>query len=109
MRYRFHDLEIDEDAYTIRRAGRVIDLEPRVFEVLVHLIRNRERMVSKVELLQQVWRGCVVSDSVIARCVCIARRQLQVSAAIRTVHGRGYQWVAMIEDGPRTNETITNR
>jgi DNA-binding winged helix-turn-helix (wHTH) protein len=94
MKCEFREIEIDDDSYTISCGGASIDVEPKVFEVLIHLIRHRDRMVTKLELLQQVWRGCSVSDSAVARCVCLARRVVGEAAAIRTVHGRGYQWVA---------------
>ena len=54
MRYRFSDLEIDEESFAVRRNGQLVVLEPRVFELLIYLIRNRPRMVTKDELLDQV-------------------------------------------------------
>jgi DNA-binding winged helix-turn-helix (wHTH) protein len=101
MKYRFLEFEIDEGSFAISRKGSPVDVEPRVFELLIHLIRNRERMVPKDELLAQVWRGYAVGGSVVARCVCLARRTLGHSAAIRTVYARGYQWIAPIKCHPQ--------
>jgi DNA-binding winged helix-turn-helix (wHTH) protein len=98
MRYRFKDLEIDEEAFAIRRGEILIDLEPRVFELLVYLIRSRPRMVTKGELLQHVWRGYSVGDGVLARGICVARGTLNCRDAIRTIHGRGYQWIAAVSE-----------
>jgi DNA-binding winged helix-turn-helix (wHTH) protein len=95
MRYRFNDLEIDSDSFAIHRGGASVEVEPRVLEFLLYLIEHRKRMVPKHELLQQVWRGSVVGDSVLTRCACIARQILGDRCAIRTIHGRGYQWLAV--------------
>ena len=96
MRYRFSDLEIDEESFAVRRNGQLVVLEPRVFELLIYLIRNRPRMVTKDELLDQVWHGYSVGESVLARGICVARAMLKCRTAIRTVHGRGYQWAAHV-------------
>lgn len=107
MRYIYRDLELDADAYAIFRHGRLVEVQPLVFDLIIYLIHNRQRAVTKIELLQQVWRGCNVENSAIARCVCVARRILQDPAAIRTVRGRGYQWfapVALSSDKQRSAE-----
>jgi|SRR5215471_6182766 len=96
MRYRLGDLEIDEDSFAIRRNGALLGLEPRVFELVVYLIRNRTRMITKDELLDHVWHGYSVGGSVITRGISIARAILRRQDVIRTVHGRGYQWVAPV-------------
>lgn len=101
MRYRFRDVEIDEDSFTIWRGGTLVHVEPKVFEFVAHLIRHRERVVLKSELLQSVWNGYTVGESALHRCVCVARQLLGNSNAIRTVHGRGYQWVGEVG----TNDT----
>lgn len=93
MRYRIGNLEIDEESFAVRRNGDLVRVEPRVLEVLIYLIRNRARLVTKGELLDQVWRGYAVGESVITRSVCMARAVVSGREAIRTVHGRGYQWI----------------
>lgn len=96
MRYTFRTVEIDEDCFAIRRNGATVDVEPRVFDFLLYLIRHRQRVVSKGELLERVWHGYAVGESVLARCAWIARKVVGDPSAIRTVHARGYQWVAAI-------------
>src|SRR5215470_2556505 len=96
MLWRFGDCELDEERYQVRRRGRVVRLEPRVFDVLLHLLRNRERVVVKQELLDAFWPGLAVSDSVLPRCIGAARRAVG-RRAIRTAHGRGYQFAARAE------------
>jgi DNA-binding winged helix-turn-helix (wHTH) protein len=108
MRYRFGDLDIDEDSFALRRNDVLVRVEPRVLEVVIYLIRNRSRLVTKDELIDQVWHGSVVSESIIPRAVCLARALLKPQAAIRTVHGRGYQWnTEVLIDITVTNEDLT--
>src|SRR5215470_1394085 len=96
MLWRFGDCELDEERYQVRRRGRLVKLEPRVFDVLLHLLRHRERVVTKRELLDAFWPGLAVSESVLPRCIGAARRAVG-RRAIRTAHGRGYQFAASAE------------
>lgn len=96
MRYTYREIDINVDAYVMHRNGHPVEVQPRVFDFIVYLIRHRQRAVTKLELQTHVWRGVTVVDSAIARCACVARRVVQDSAAIRTVRGRGYQWTAPI-------------
>ena len=97
----FNDCTIDVGAFELRRRQRRIKLEPRVFDVLLHLIEHRDRVVSKHELLDALWPGEAVSDSVLPRCIAAARRAVgdtrTKQRVIQTVHGRGYRFVADLE------------
>ena len=53
----FGDCELDQQLYQIRRDGRAVKIEPKVFDVLLYLLRNRERVVSKIEMLDSLWPG----------------------------------------------------
>jgi DNA-binding winged helix-turn-helix (wHTH) protein len=94
----FADCELDEALYALRRRGRPVKIEPKVFDVLLHLLRHRERVVAKNELLDALWPGEAVSDSVLPRAIAAARRAVgdtrSRAAVIETVHGRGYRFVA---------------
>ena len=57
MQFRFADHVLDVARRELRRGGEAVDLEPQVFDLLVHLIRNRDRVVSKDDLLAAVWGG----------------------------------------------------
>ncbi|MCP4421081.1 MAG: transcriptional regulator, partial [Chloroflexi bacterium] len=61
MIYRFDDFELDLARIELRKSGKPLAIEPQVFAVLRLLIENRERMVSRDEILEQVWSGRVVS------------------------------------------------
>jgi len=98
--WRFAECELDEERYELRRGGRAAKLEPRAFDVLLHLLRHRERVVSKEELLEALWPG-LRSDSVLPRCITAVRRAVgddrSRGRVIQTVHGRGYRFVAKAE------------
>ena len=62
MDFRFGDFEINLARRELRRAGAVVHLEPQVFDLLVHLVQNRDRIVSKDELIDVIWHGRIVSE-----------------------------------------------
>ena len=66
--------ELDEGRFELRRGGVPCHLEPQVFEVLAYLVRNRGRLVSKAELLDEIWGSRFVTDSALASRVKAARR-----------------------------------
>src|SRR6185369_1086064 len=109
MTYAFGEFVLDERLYQLRRNGTVVKVEPKVFDVLAHLIRHRDRVVSKDELLQALWPGEHVSDSVLPRCVTAARKAIGDTATaqemIATVHGRGYRFVAPMDAAAATNRS----
>ena len=103
MIYRFGDCELDLLRYELRRGGRPRHLEPQVFEVLSYLVRNRDRVVTKNELLDQVWGSRFVTESALTSRLKAARRAVGDSGreqrVIRTVHGRGYRFLAPVQEG----------
>jgi len=102
VRYRFEDFELDADAFELRHAGEPVKVEPQVFEVLLHLVRNHGRAVTKEELLDEVWGDRFVSESALTSRLKAARRAIGDDGAqqrcIQTVHGRGYRFVAATEE-----------
>jgi DNA-binding winged helix-turn-helix (wHTH) protein len=101
----FADCELDEKLYQLRRSGKVVKIEPKVFDVLLFLLRNRERVVSKTLLLDTIWPGESVSESVLPRCIAAARRAIgddrTRQALIQTVHGRGYRFIGEVSSPER--------
>jgi DNA-binding winged helix-turn-helix (wHTH) protein len=101
MIHRFGDCELDEGRYELRRGGVPCHLETQVFEVLAHLVRNRGRLVTKTELLDQVWGSRFVSESALTSRIKAARKAVGDSGReqrmIRTVHGRGYEFLAPVQ------------
>src|SRR6185436_13014628 len=102
MIFAFGDFELDESLYQLRRRGEVVRLEPKVFDVLAYLVRKRDRVVPKDELLARLWPGEFVSETVLPRCITAARKAVGDDPAaqkvIQTVHGRGYRFVAALAD-----------
>ncbi len=100
MRYRFDEYELDLLRGELRAGGAPVPLEPRVYALLCLLVEQRERLVSRDELVEKIWDGRVVSEAAIATCVKSARRALgddgRTQRYIRTVHGRGLRFVAAV-------------
>lgn len=92
---------LDLDRFELCRAGQVHHLEPQVFEVLAHLARNHDRVVTKEELLDVVWGDRFVSESALTSRIRAARAAVgddgRAQRVIRTVHGRGYAWACPVE------------
>jgi DNA-binding winged helix-turn-helix (wHTH) protein len=85
--------EIDEACFELREHGLPVMIEPKVLEFILYLARHKTRVVTKRELLDQLWPGTCVVESVLSRCACLARQALANRKLIRTIYGRGYRWV----------------
>lgn len=100
--FRFGEFDLDMDRYELRRGGNGVRTEPRVLELLHYLIRQRERVVPKEELLDTLWRGTHVSESALTSTIRDARRVLGDSSTapqwIKTVYGRGFRFVGDAKD-----------
>ena len=99
---RFGGCELSIERHELRRDGQVVPVEPQVFDVLAHLVRHRDRLVPKAELLDQVWGSRFVSESALTSRIKSARRAVgdtgRDQRVIKTVHGRGYRFVADLTD-----------
>ncbi len=100
MRYGFEDFDLDLDRFELRRAGQPCHVEPRAFDVLLHLVRSHGRVVTKDELLEAVWGHQFVSESALTTRIKALRRVLgddgRDQRVIRTVRGRGYEFIAPV-------------
>ena len=103
-RLRFGDVEIDVDAFELRRGGTLCPVEPQVFELVCYLARNAGRLVTKDELIEAVWNGRIVSDATLASRIKSARRAIgddgEQQKWIRTIHGRGVRFVGELATEP---------
>ncbi len=101
MIYRFGAFELDLARAELRAGGEPRPLEPQVFALLALLVENRERLVSRDELIEKVWDGRIVTDAAIASRVKSARQALgddgQAQQFIRTVHRKGFRFVAEVK------------
>ncbi len=100
MDLRFGNFEIDVDRYELRRGDELVPVEPQVFDLLVHLVRNRDRIVSKSELTDVIWKGRIVSEAALSARISAARRAIGDNGAdqmlIRTHHKRGFRFVGNV-------------
>ncbi len=100
MTFAFGDCEIHCGRRELRRVGSIVHVEPQVFDVLVHLVTHRDRVVSKEELIRAVWDGRFVSDDTLTSRVGAARRAIGDNGTdqrlIRTVTRRGFRFVGEV-------------
>ena len=103
MLYKFDSFVLDSDRFTLSRDGVEQHVEPQVIELLLYLVVNRDRLVTREELIDTVWKGRLVSDSAISGRIKVARRVLgddgRRQRLIRTVHKKGFSFVASVESG----------
>src|ERR1700732_3810240 len=106
MIYQFGPFELDIATVELRNVDKTFCLEPQVFALLALLVENRERLVSKEEIIDKVWDGRVVSDAAVASRVKSVRQALgdtgKSQRFIRTIHGQGYRFVADARASRRT-------
>ena len=98
MVYRFEGFEFDPDSAGLRDSGQPVALEPQVFSLLKYLIENRDRIVSKDELIEAIWDGRAITDAALNTRIRAVRRALGDDRAqqkfLRTYPKRGFQFVA---------------
>ncbi|HWB47064.1 MAG TPA: winged helix-turn-helix domain-containing protein [Hyphomicrobiaceae bacterium] len=96
MGFEFGPFCLDESTRSLQLEGREIALQPRVFDLLVFLTRNRDRVVSKDELLDTLWPGVTVTDNSLQRAVSSLRNALReggLEDAVRNFSRNGYRFV----------------
>jgi DNA-binding winged helix-turn-helix (wHTH) protein/TolB-like protein len=100
MKYQIAEILIDTARYRISSGDAPIPAEPKVFDLLVYLLRHRDRVVTREELFKEVWDGREVSDATLSNHVKSARKILgdsgDLQKTIQTVRGRGYQFIAPV-------------
>lgn len=106
MPFRFKDHALDVDRRELRRGSELIAVEPQVFDLLVYLIRNRDRVVSKDDLMEGVWGGRIVSESTLTSRINAARRAIGDSGAeqalLKTIARKGFRFVGDVNDSMST-------
>lgn len=101
MRYKFADCVLDTDSYKLSRDGAPQPVEPQVFDLLRVLVENAGRLVSRDQLIEQVWGGRIVSEATISARINAARSAVgdsgKAQAVIRTVPRRGIELVVPVQ------------
>jgi DNA-binding winged helix-turn-helix (wHTH) protein/class 3 adenylate cyclase/predicted ATPase len=102
MRYCFGVYVLDTLRYELQRAGVPQALRPKAYAVLAYLLAHRDRVVTKQELLEQVWPGQFVEETTLASCIMEVRKALGDSGPtpqlVQTVRSRGYRFVAPVQE-----------
>jgi DNA-binding winged helix-turn-helix (wHTH) protein/TolB-like protein len=108
MKYQVGGFTIDTARYRVSDGDTAVPVEPKVFDLLVHLIRHRDRVMTREELFKDVWEGREVSDATLSNHVKSARKLLgdngDLQQTIQTVRSRGYQFVAPVREIPDAAE-----
>jgi len=103
VQFLFADHTLDVDRRELRRGSEAIAVEPQVFDLLVYLVKNRDRVVSKDDVIASVWGGRIVSDSTLTSRINAARKALGDSGEeqklIRTIARKGFRFVGTVVDG----------
>jgi DNA-binding winged helix-turn-helix (wHTH) protein/TolB-like protein len=102
MKYAFDLFVIDAAAREVSASGVAVQVEPKVLDLILHLIERRDRMVAKGELIDAIWQGRFISEAAISSAVSAARRALgddgRQQRYIRTIHGRGFRFVGHVTE-----------
>ena len=102
MRYLFEDCALDIDRRELHRGPKPVSIEPQVFDLLVHLIRHRDRVVSKNDLLDTIWKGRVVSESALFNRINAARKAIgdtgERQRLIKTLPRKGLRFVGEVRE-----------
>jgi TolB-like protein/tetratricopeptide (TPR) repeat protein len=118
VRFQFEDYALDTDTRELRRGAELISLAPKVFDLLAYLVRNRERVVSKDDLLEAVWHGRIVAESTLTSHINSVRKAVSDSGEeqrlIRTVARKGIRFIGEVRkermpgDDARSNEPFND-
>jgi pimeloyl-ACP methyl ester carboxylesterase len=112
VQFFFENHILDANRRELRRGPQLIALEPQVFDLLIYLIQNRDRVVSKDDLIASVWGGRIVSDSTLASRINAARKAVgdngDIQKIIRTIARKGVRFVCSVhEQGAAAHDADT--
>ena len=114
LRYLFEEYAFDTDRRELHRGADVVSVAPQVFDLLDYLIRNRERVVSKDDLINAIWDGRIVSDAALTTRLNVARSAIGDSGEeqrlIKTLPRKGFRFVGQVREaqGPTAAATADN-
>jgi TolB-like protein len=106
VQFLFENQLLDVDRRELRRGAERVSLEPQVFDLLVYLVKNRDRVVSKDDLIEGVWGGRIVSDSTLSSRITAVRKAIGDSGdeqrLIRTMARKGVRFVGVVREKRRS-------
>lgn len=99
--YRFAGLELDTSRFQLRRDGKVLAVQPQVFDVLHYLVAHHDRIVTKDELFEKVWKERVVSEATLSSRIKVVRQLIgdtgKGQELLRTMRHQGFRYVGPVE------------
>src|SRR5882757_9003160 len=102
VQFHFSDHVLDAGLRELTRGGQTIPVEPQVFDLLIYLVQNRDRVVSKDDLIERIWDGRIVSESTLTSRINAARKAVgdtgKHQALIRTIARKGFRFVGEVRD-----------
>jgi TolB-like protein/Tfp pilus assembly protein PilF len=110
LRFIFGDHLLDTDRRELRRGPDLVAVEPQVFDLLVHLIANRDRVVSKDDLIASIWNGRIISGSTLTSRINAARKAIgdngDVQKLIRTIPRKGFRFIGEVCTPDRSSRPL---
>ncbi len=101
MIYAFEEDLLDAERRELRRGAALIAAEPQTFDLLLYLIQNRERVVSKDDLMAAVWSGRIVSESTLSSQIAAVRHAIgddgERQMLVRTLPRKGFRFVGEVQ------------
>ena len=112
LRYRFGEYAFDTDRRELHRGADVVSIAPQVFDLLDYLIRNRERVVSKGDLISAIWNGRSVSDAALTTRLNVARSAIgdtgEEQRLIKTLPRKGFRFIGPVQEERDTSPAFDN-
>ncbi len=98
--YTCEDVQIDASSGCLKRGGLEFHLRQQSFHLLLYLIEQRQRLISKEELIENFWQGAAVTDNAVVQCIKEIRKALgddpHEPRFIRTIHKHGYRFMMQV-------------
>ena len=108
MRYLFENFAFDTDRRELRRGAELVAIPPQVFDLLDYLIRNREHVVSKDDLIDAIWKGRIVSETALTTRLNAARSAIgdtgEEQRLIKTLPRKGFRFVGTVREADRAGQ-----
>ena len=119
MLFSFNDFALDGERRELRARGKIVPIEPQVFDLLVYLVKNRDRVVSKDDLIASVWGGRIVSDSTLDSRINAVRKAIgdngEKQDLVRTIARKGVRFVGDVRqrleqhEAPATSPSFAHK